>query len=253
MSKTKVWWLGSQKPHAKLIDQLNAEELELEWIPLMTTQSIILDRPIDLANYDAVYFVSKAAVDGWFTNCSVDRIREANLKIITTGHGTAEYLEQVYQLSVTHINPYKTAADFFQHFDFSQEGIATLAVPISHQSQGKYQQLALAVQDDIWVDEVIVYQKQVSEFAEGWVTSLFQTLKEGDVLVVTSPSNWQALRLMKSISQLKELSDKSTIYSIGPLTSAALREDSIQNFCEAKHSNYQSLVQLIIQRKKEDE
>ncbi|MCY3024759.1 uroporphyrinogen-III synthase [Aerococcus sp. JJEM-2022a] len=253
---TRLLWTASRPLTKKQSARLEQAGYQLGWLPVIQLEPLDQVSDLSLRTGDAFFFVSRMAGQAAFKHLlSSDTLSQ--LYFFSSSQQTGRFLSQAYSIDCQALTQGGTSQEAFRHFqkikDHYQPRIDRLIVPISPQSQGKYQALGETYLPDISIQEWIVYRKQVKRDIRPSLQAAISQASQAAPLAITiaSASAWQALVDLVSLPVLEQKRSALQLWTIGPLASQAILKSSsqVKPCYEADQSNFAGLVDSLIKYK----
>ncbi|MCY3038843.1 MULTISPECIES: uroporphyrinogen-III synthase [Aerococcus] len=253
---TRLLWTASRSLNKKQLVRLEQAGYQVDWLPGIQLEPLSQVNPLKLQQGDAFFFVSRMAGQAAFKHLPPsDTLSQHNF--FSSSQQTGRYLSQNYSVDCQALTQGGTSQEAFKHFqkikDHYQPRIERFIVPISPQSQGKYQALGQTYLSDISIQEWIVYQKQVNWKVGQSLQAAISQANQAAPLAITiaSASAWQALVDLVSLPVIEQKRSAIQLWTIGPLASQAILKSSsqVKPYHEANQSNFAGLVDSLIEYK----
>lgn len=201
--------------------------------------------------YDWLVFTSVNGVDAFFTRLDGDARALAGVRVAAIGPATAARLERNGIRADAVPGEYRGEAVFEEIYRLTQndgdcagtlEGMRILIV----RAQVARDALPnLLRESGAHVDVVAGYKTVVPEHAKA--AELVRQLENGDIDGVTFTSSSTVRNLVSLLGDDASALRSATLYSIGPITSATLREEGFENIVEAGEYTVPGVVSAIME------
>ncbi|KAA9291257.1 uroporphyrinogen-III synthase [Aerococcus urinae] len=250
---TRLLWTASRPLAKKQSARLEQAGYQPDWLPVIQLEPLDQVSDLKLQQGDAFFFVSRMAGQAAFKHLLPSAPLSQHY-FFSSSQQTGRYLSQTYPIACQALTHGGTSQEAFNQFnkikDHYQPRIDRLIVPISPQSQGKYQALGQTYLPDISIQEWIVYQKQVNRRIGQSLQAAISQASQAAPLAITiaSASAWQAMVNLVSLPVLEQKRSAIQLWTIGPLASQSILKSSSQlnPYHEADQSNFAGLVESLI-------
>ncbi|HKJ42782.1 MAG TPA: uroporphyrinogen-III synthase [Sunxiuqinia sp.] len=219
-----------EKEQDELAEILTEQGANVISMPLIETSPLPFQLENEIASYEWLVFTSKNAVQPF-----AEKYPTIKNKVAVLGEKTAEKLIQHhYQLAFTGSG--KSATHFGNEFKNILHQNENVLLVLGNLAPDTLENL---LGEKTFVDRVNVYQTKGIQTID---QNLLQQIRDEkyDGMIVTSPSAYHELKkhLPESISSLK-------IFSIGPTTTATLRDDQIEPLATSQEASYKGLANTV--------
>ena len=206
------------------------------------------DQAIDkLYMYDGIIFTSRNGVEFFSQRLHEQQVSAGELSpkiILVVGEKTKQAVER-HGLRVTLIPEKFTSFDLAKQLDHMDLHGKTFLFPRGNLGKDILQDNLKLLGAN--VDSITVYQTKKA--SQSNVQHLHTLLLDGkiDILTFTSPSTFNNFAALFSVDELKQISQKSTIAVIGPVTEKTITDAGLRVDITARESTIESFIKAIVQ------
>ncbi len=199
-----------------------------------------------IASYDWVVFTSVNGVDAFFGRLSSDARALATARVAAIGPATAARLKCHGIIADAMPSTYRGEAVFEEMERVACEQGQTLdgarvLIPRAQEAREALPELLRAA--GAVVDVVVAYKTTLPSDADA--DELVSQLEAGEIDGVTFTSSSTVCNLITLLGERASVLRKTKLFSIGPITSATLREKGFDDIAEADEYTIDGLVEII--------